>query len=220
MFEVRFKRVWGIALLSAMAGVAAGQESETVYKCTHSDGRIVYSDAPCTGKMEKQTVTAPEAGRGGEAAREGINRLAREYDERREAEQQAREEAERRALERRLSNPEVVVVAPWRDQPRSYPYYPRGQRHLPPYDRYRDPPHGGMHLNDDGLSLWFGSGRHGWQPQPPYQPRHDPRERKHHDGRDINKREQSPRRPGIADRNPLWDSGMSGRYPGGLPGAE
>ncbi|WP_410474628.1 DUF4124 domain-containing protein [Guyparkeria sp. TX1] len=183
---------------------AIAQESETVYKCIHSDGRIVYSDEPCNGKMEIQTITAPEAGSGGEAAREGIKRIAEEYDERVEAEQRAREEAERRALEQRLSNPEVVVVAPWRDEPRYTPYYPRGE-HLPPYDRYRDPAHGGMRLDDDGFSLWFDSGQPFPNHRPP--PYHRPR-----DG------DRPPRDPYSSDGQPIKEPGYSGRYPGGFPG--
>jgi hypothetical protein len=191
-------------ILMTPAGLVVAQESETVYKCIRSDGRIIYSDQPCTGKMETQTITAPPAGSGGEAAREGINRLAREYDERLEAEQRAREEAERRALERRLSNPEVVVVAPWRDEPRYYPYYPRGG-YVPPYDRYRDPAHGGMRLDDDGFSLWFDSGR----PFPNYRPPpyHRPPRGDH-----------PPRDPYSSDGRPIKEPGYSGRYPGGFPG--
>ncbi|MFN2382104.1 MAG: DUF4124 domain-containing protein, partial [Guyparkeria sp.] len=85
MIEARHNRGWLAALLSlavgtaGATGAAGAQESETVYKCTHSDGRIVYSDEPCSGKMEVQTITAPPAGSGGEAAREGIDRIAREY---------------------------------------------------------------------------------------------------------------------------------------------
>ena len=190
--------------LGAIVSIASAQESATVYKCIHSDGRIIYSDQPCSGKMETQTITAPPAGSGGEAAREGINRLAREYDERLEAEQRAREEAERRALERRLSNPEVVVVAPWRDEPRYLPYYPRGG-YVPPYDRYRDPAHGGMRLDNDGFSLWFDSGRPFPNHRPP--PYHRPPHGDH-----------PPRDPYSSDGRPIKEPGYSGRYPGGFPG--
>ncbi|KTG16858.1 hypothetical protein AUR63_02040 [Guyparkeria sp. XI15] len=187
-----------------MAGFASAQESETVYKCTHSDGRIVFSDEPCTGKMEVQTITAPEAGSGGEAARAGIDRLAREYKQRREAEREAaekaREEARRRAFEERLANPEVTVITPWRDGG-YYPRYP-----VAPYDHYRDRAQGGLRLNDDGLSLWFG-------PRRPL-PRHHP---PHRSPRVIDP-DYPPRDPYSADGNPIKEPGYSGRYPGGFPG--
>ena len=191
-----------LVALAAISVSAWAQETETVYKCIHSDGRIVYSDQPCNGQMEVQTITAPEAGSGGEAARKGIDQLAREYDERREAERKAREEAERRALERRLANPEVVVVAPWRNDSWRYPYgYP-----ITHYDRYRDQSQGGLWLDDDGLSLWFGSHR-------PL-PRHHDRDKRHRppDG-------ERPRRdPYSVDGKPIKEPGYSGRYPGGFPG--
>lgn len=192
--------------LAAVASLASAQETETVYKCIHSDGRIVYSDEPCNGQMEVQTITAPEAGTGGEAAREGIDRLAREYDERREAEraaaERAREEARRRAFEERLANPEVTVITPWRNGG-YYPRYP-----IAPYDhyRYRDRTKGGLRLNDDGLSLWFG------QHYP--LPRHD---RPHRPPRAFD-RDHPPRDPYSVDGRPIKEPGYSGRYPGGFPG--
>ena len=191
-----------LVALAVMSVSAWAQETETVYKCIHSDGRIVYSDQPCSGQMEVQTITAPEPGTGGEAARKGIDQLAREYDERREAERKAREEAERRALERRLANPEVVVVAPWRNESWHYPYgYP-----ITHYDRYRDQSQGGLWLDDDGLSLWFGSHR-------PL-PRHHDRDKRHRrpDG------DRPPRDPYSVDGKPIKEPGYSGRYPGGFPG--
>ncbi|QGT77560.1 DUF4124 domain-containing protein [Guyparkeria halophila] len=216
MRETMHKRRLAVTFGAIAALVASvpsvGQEGETVYKCIHSDGRIVYSDQPCTGsatggmdgQMEVQTITAPPPGSGGEAAREGIKRIAEEYDQRQEAERKAREEADRRALERRLSNPEVVVVAPWRDEPRYIPYYPQG-KHLLPYDRYRDPAHGGMRLDDNGFSLWYDSGypfpHH--RPPPPHRPPHDDR---------------PPRDPYSSDGRPIKEPGYSGRYPGGFPG--
>jgi len=190
------------AVLAATAGLASAAETETVYKCIYSDGRIVYSDQPCNGQMEVQTITATEPGSGGEAALEGIRDLAREYDERREAERKAREEAERRALEQRLSNPDVVVVAPWRNDSWHYPYgYP-----VTPYDRYRSPAHGGLWLDDDGLSLWFGT-RHPL-------PRHRDHDQRHRppDG------EHPPRDPYSVTGEPIKEPGYSGRYPGGFPG--
>lgn len=191
-----------LAALTAVVGLAFAQETETVYKCIYSDGRLVYSDRPCNGQMEVQTITAPDPGSGGEAAREGINQLAREYDERREAERKAQEEADRRALERRLANPEVVVVAPWRNDSWHYPYgYP-----VTPYDRYRDRSQGGLWLDDDGLSLWFGTHR-------PL-PRHHDRDRRHRppDG------DRPQRDPYSVDGKPIKEPGYSGRYPGGFPG--
>ena len=200
-----FSRSLGVMAAVAMAAGAtlvSAQETETVYKCIHSDGRIIYSDQPCNGQMEVQTITAPEAGSGGEAAREGIDQLAREYDERREAERKAREEAERRELERRLANPEVVVVAPWRNESWHYPYgYP-----ITPYDRYRDRSGGGLWLDDDGLSLWFGTHR----PLPRHHDHHKP-----HPPRDD---DRPPRDPYSVDGKPIKEPGYSGRYPGGFPG--
>ena len=198
-----------VALIAVSASISA-QETETVYKCIHSDGRIVYSDQPCTGQMERQTITAPEPGSGGEAAREGIRQLAQEYDDRREAEreaaakarEEAREEAWRDALARRLANPEVTVVTPWRDGRQHYPHgYP-----VTPYDHYSDRRHGGLRLNDDGLSLWFG-------PRYPL-PRHFP---PHRAPRVIDK-DQSSGDPYSVDGSPIKEPGYSGRYPGGFPG--
>lgn len=193
------------ALTTAAAGAVSAQETETVYKCIHSDGRIVFSDEPCNGEMEVQTVTAPEPGTGGEAARKGIEEMAREYEARREAEREAaeraREEERRRALEQRLVNPEVTVITPWRDGG----YYPHGYP-LAPYDRYRDRSHGGLQLNDDGLSLWFGQRyplpRH-------YSPHHPPR---------VGDKGHPPRDPYSVDGQPIKEPGYSGRYPGGFPG--
>ena len=197
-------RMMAAAAIAAMAGLVSAQETETVYKCIHSDGRIVFSDEPCTGEMEVQTITAPEAGTGGEAAREGIDRLAREYDERREAEREAaekaREEARRRAFEERLANPEVTVITPWRDGG-YYPRYP-----ITPYDHYRDRTEGGLRLNDDGLSLWFGPHR----PLPRHYPPHRaPR---------VVDPDYPPRDPYSVDGSPIKEPGYSGRYPGGFPG--
>ena len=195
-------RVMAAVAMAAGATFVSAQETETVYKCIHSDGRIIYSDQPCNGQMEVQTITAPEAGSGGEAAREGIDQLAREYDQRREAERKAREEAERRELERRLANPEVVVVAPWRNETWRYPYgYP-----ITPYDRYRDRSGGGLWLDDDGLSLWFGTHR-------PL-PRHHDRDKPHHPPHD----DRPPRDPYSVTGEPIKEPGYSGRYPGGFPG--
>ncbi len=191
-----------VAVLNGATSLVWAQETETVYKCIYSDGRIVFSDEPCAnGKMEVQTITAPEAGTGGEAAREGIERLAREYDERREAERMAaRQEAERRALEERLSNPDIVVVTPWDADNRSR-YLPRYPPYL--YDRYRDSRHGGLQLDQDGLSLWFGNKR-------PRRPYHD-RPRPPDDSK-------SDRDPYSVDGQPIKEPGYSGRYPGGFPG--
>ncbi|MDG4868098.1 DUF4124 domain-containing protein [Guyparkeria sp. 1SP6A2] len=195
------RHVWPVlALAVVLNGVSSlvwAQETETVYKCIYSDGRIVFSDQPCAnGKMEVQTITAPGAGTGGEAAREGIERLAREYDERREAER----EAERRALEKRLSNPDIVVVTPW-DSDNDSRYLPRYYPYL--YDRYRDPRHGGLKLDQDGFSLWFGNTR-------PHRPRHD-RSRSPDDSK-------TERAPFSSDGQPIKEPGYSGRYPGGFPG--
>lgn len=215
MRETRHKRRLAVTLgaLAALVASAAsvGQEGETVYKCIHSDGRIVYSGQPCAssaadgrdGRMEVQTITAPPPGRGGEAAREGIKRIADEYDRRREAERQAREEAERRALERRLSDPEVVVVAPWGGQRGDIPYYP-WVTYSGPYDRYRDPAHGGRHPDGDGFSFRHDSGH----PHPDHRP---PRHRPSRDDR-------PPRDPYSTDGRPIREPGYSGRYPGGFPG--
>lgn len=196
--------LFALVTLVAMASVVSAQETETIYKCIQPDGRIVYSDQPCNsqnnGQMEVQTITAPAAGKGGEAALEGIDRLAREYDERREAERKAREEAKRRALEQRRTSPEVVVVTPWQSSGEGYPYgYP-----VAPYDRYRNPSYGGgLRLNDDGLSLWFGS-RHPlprYHHRPPYPGSSRP-----------------PRDPYSVDGRPIKEPGYSGQYPGGFPG--
>ena len=190
-------------MLACLSSWAFAAEQATVYKCIHSDGRIVFSDEPCNGEMEVQTITAPEAGTGGEAARAGIDQLAREYDERKEAEREAaeaREEARRRAFEDRLANPDVTVITPWRDGG-YYPRYP-----ITPYDRYRDRPHGGLQLNDDGLSLWFG------QHYP--LPRH---ERPHRPPPAFDKAHR-PRDPYSVDGRPIKEPGYSGRYPGGFPG--
>lgn len=195
-----------LVTLAAVTGAVSAQETETVYKCTLPDGRIVYSDQPCNsqdnGQMEVQTITAPAAGRGGEAALEGIDRLAREYDERREAERRAREEAERRALEQRRTSPEVVVVTPWQSSGGGYPYgYP-----VAPYDRYRNPSYGGgLRLNDDGLSLWFGNRR----PLPRYHQNHRP---------PYPGSSRPPRDPYSVDGRPIKEPGYSGQYPGGFPG--
>ncbi|MBN2872217.1 MAG: DUF4124 domain-containing protein [Halothiobacillaceae bacterium] len=195
-------------LLAGTPATGIAAERATVYKCTHSDGRVVYSDAPCNGNMEVQTITAPEAGRGGEAAREGIDRLAREYDQRREAERQAerkaaeraRDQARRDALDDRLANPDITVVTPWSGSS-AYPHYP-----LVPYERYRSRTGGGARLNDDGLSLWFGE----HYPTPRHDRGHR-RQRKDGDHR-------PPRHPYSVDGQPIKEPGYSGRYPGGFPG--
>lgn len=191
-----------LTTLSGAADLACGQEPETVYKCIFSDGRIVFSDQPCAnGKMEVQTITAPEIGTGGEAAREGIDRLAREYDERREAEREAaRQEAKKQALEERLSKPDIMVVSPW-DGGNDSPYLPRYHPYL--YDRYRNSSHGGLLLGEDGLSLWFGNGR----PRPPHRGRLQPPDDSKPD-----------RHPYSVDGQPIKEPGYSGRYPGGFPG--
>ncbi len=213
MRETRLRRRLAATLLSiaaSLGGSAVAQEGETVYKCTHSDGRIVYSDRPCADampdRMEIETIIAPPPGSGGEAARQGIKRLADEYDARQKAEKKAREEARRRELERRLSNPDVLVVTPWGDEHRHYSYTPG--RDLSPYDRYRDPGHGGMRLDDDGFSFWYDSGRH-----PPHRPpRHDHPPHRSPEG-------DRPRRdPYSSDGRPIKEPGYSGRYPGGFPG--
>ncbi|MFP4252381.1 MAG: DUF4124 domain-containing protein [Guyparkeria sp.] len=221
MRETMRKRLLTLTLCASAGlvanGPAVGQEGETVYKCIHSDGRIVYSDQPCTGAtteglngtMEIQTITAPPPGRGGEAAREGIRQIAEEYDERQEAERKARQEAERRELERRLSNPEVVVIAPWHNGPGHYrDGYPRGDHRSPLYDRYRDPAHGGMRLDDEGFSFWYDSGRR--FPHRPPDHKHPP-----HRPPDGDRRHRDPY---SSDGRPIEEPGYSGRYPGGFPG--
>lgn len=203
-----------LVTLTVVAGSASAQQSETVYKCIHPDGRIVYSDRPCIGlehgqghgEMEEQTIIAPAPGTGGEAAREGTERLAREYDARREAEEKARREARQRASAQPPVYPEDAARPTGQNQARGYPYlYPHGYP-AAPYDQYRRRSYGGgLRLGNHGLSLWFGHRR--------------PLPRHHHHHRPPFPGHGRPSRdPYSADGRPIREPGYSGRYPGGFPG--
>ncbi len=51
-----------IALLAAMAASAGMASADTMYKCTDPNGKISYSDQPCSGKGKTSTlnVIAPQ----------------------------------------------------------------------------------------------------------------------------------------------------------------
>ncbi|MFW5954301.1 MAG: DUF4124 domain-containing protein [Guyparkeria sp.] len=181
-----------LVLAAVWLVVPATASETTVYKCLQPDGSVVFSDQPCEGEMEVEVIDAPAAGTGGEAAREGIARLAREYDERKEAERLA---AEKRAAEA----PPPVVFAPPEGAAGSH-YYPYHSRSL--YDRYREPG-GGLYIDEDEFSLWYGD-------RPPhYRPPHRPH---------PPKRPDDNRDPYSATGEPIKEPGYSGRYPGGFPG--
>ncbi len=186
--------VLGLATLWPVAATTASET--TVYRCLQPDGSVVFSDQPCEGEMEVQVIEAPPAGTGGEAAREGIARLAREYDERKEAERRA---AEKRAAE---ATPPVVINVP--EPAGSSHYYPYYSGSL--YDRYREPG-GGLFLDKDGFSLWYGDRPPRYR-LPGHDHRRPPPPRRPDDGRD----------PYSATGEPIKEPGYSGRYPGGFPG--
>jgi len=185
-------------LLTLSPGLFAAET--TVYRCTQPDGAVVFSDEPCDGEMETQVIRSADPGTGGEAAREGIAELAREYDERKAAEQEAAAE-QRRATEAARAQTPVVVVRPSEGET-SGGYYPRYGYPGTLYDRYRDPG-GGFHADEDGFSFWYGDRpeRH-----PDHRPPHPPH--KPDDGSD----------PYSATGEPIKEPGYSGRYPGGFPG--
>lgn len=186
-----------LAILLPQSALAA---ETTVYRCTQPDGSVVFSDQPCNGDMETQVIQSADPGAGGEEAREGIARLAREYDERKAAERAAEEN--RRAAEARSRTP--VVIQP-SEGGSSAGYYPGYGYPGTLYDRYREPG-GGLHIDQDGFSFWYGN--------------RPPRDRDHHRPR----RPHPPYAPG--DRpdpysttgEPIKEPGYSGRYPGGFPG--
>ncbi|MFO7582433.1 DUF4124 domain-containing protein [Guyparkeria sp.] len=177
-----------LGLAAAWLALPATASETTVYKCLQPDGSVVFSDQPCEGEMEIQVIDAPAAGTGGEAAREGIARLAREYDERKEAERLA---AEKRAAE--AAPPVVINVPESADSSHYYPYY-RGSL----YDRYREPG-GGLRIDEDGFSFWYGDRPPHYRPRPPRRP-------------------DDTRDPYSATGEPIKEPGYSGRYPGGFPG--
>jgi len=183
--------------LLALLPQGAHASETTVYRCTQPDGSVVFSDEPCEGEMKTQVIRSADSGSGGEAAREGIAELAREYDERKASEE------ERRAAEAARKQPSVVVVPPSEGET-SGGYYPQYGYPGTLYDRYRyRDPGGGLYVDEDGFSFWYGDRprRHPdhHRPNPPHKP---------DDGSD----------PYSVTGEPIKEPGYSGRYPGGFPG--
>jgi hypothetical protein len=190
--------LWAGCLVALLPSGLFAAET-TVYRCTRADGSVVFSDRPCDGEMKRQVIRSADPGAGGERAREGIKRLAREYEERKAAERAA-DERRRAAEAARQQAPVVVVQPPAGGTVGSrYPYtgYPGTL-----YDRYRDPG-GGFYADEDGFSFWYGD--------------RPPRHRDHRHPHPPHKRGERPD-PYSVTGEPIKEPGYSGRYPGGFPG--
>jgi len=55
-------KILPIAILAATAATANSAGADTMYKCTDPNGKVAYSDQPCTGKSKAATlnVIAPQ----------------------------------------------------------------------------------------------------------------------------------------------------------------
>jgi len=188
--------------LLALLPTSAIAAETTVYRCTQPDGSVVFSDEPCEGEMQTQVIRSADPGSGGEAARQGIAELARDYDARKAAEEKAAEE--RRATEAARSQAPVVMVRPSESETTGG-YYPQYGYPGTFYDRYRDPG-GGLYADEDSFSFWYDDrpppDRDHRPPRPPHPP-HKPGDRPD---------------PYSTTGKPIKEPGYSGRYPGGFPG--
>lgn len=179
-------RAFLLALIVHMPVVWA--EQAMVYQCKDKSGAVIFSGTPCGPDAKALVIEAPNAGTGGAAARQGIDDLAKQYDQRqaqarKEAADLARAEAKARAAEqaRGAQVPPAIQNA----------YYYGG---YPIPGRYYDRGSSGFDRSIGRKWRWSVGGHIG----------DGDRDRPHD-------RSSPPYRP---PESP----GISGRFPGGIPG--
>jgi len=121
-------RVAGILALAAGAFAASPAAAEEVFRCTSSDGRVTYQQAPCPKTDEERRIDATPANpdydpaqrervlkQGEEAGRRLEERAAREREEARLREETRQREAqrEREAQEREAARETPAYVYGW-----------------------------------------------------------------------------------------------------------
>lgn len=69
-------KILPIALLAATTTIASSANADTMYKCTDQNGKVSYSDQPCTGKSKAATLTviAPQHKAGAEDEWDSLQR--------------------------------------------------------------------------------------------------------------------------------------------------
>lgn len=184
-------RGWAFVCLAHLP--AAWAEQATIYQCQDKKGAVVFSGTPCGPDAKARVIEAPNAGTGGAAARQGIDALAKQYDQRqalarKEAAETARAEAQAQAAERARA----ALMSPPTIQ---NDYYYGG---FPPPGGYWGAITSGFGGSINSRGQWSVGGYVGDEP------------RRRHRSYDHD-RTSAPYRP---PESP----GISGRFPGGIPG--
>lgn len=197
-----FRAVMAYGALPLLVVFVAGAHAEqaTIYQCKDKNGTVIFSGTPCSPDAQPRVIEAPNAGTGGASARQGIDDLAKQYDARqaqarKEAAETARAEREARAAEAaqadRASPPPVIQ--------NDY-YYGSGYGGYPFPGGYPGVARGGLGGSIDSRGQWSVGGYWG-----------DGFPRGAHD-RDHDRRSPAP------PYRPPESPGISGRFPGGIPG--
>ncbi|MHB8921182.1 MAG: DUF4124 domain-containing protein [Halothiobacillus sp.] len=77
-------RLAGVCLCVGVFSRVVLAEAATVYQCKDKNGLVIFSGSPCGADAKTRVIDAPNAGTGGD--NQGINSLAKQYDQRRERE--------------------------------------------------------------------------------------------------------------------------------------
>jgi hypothetical protein len=169
-------------------------DQATIYQCKDKNGAVIFSGTPCGPNAKARVIDAPNAGTGGTSARQGIDELAKQYDKRQEqasknAAEVARAEAEARAAEQARAAQQTVPPPPLIENGYAYGGYPLPGGYYGPGSAQF-----GGSINSRGE--WSIGGRVGGY-------------------------ERDRRRPHLHSPSPYKppeSPGISGRFPGGLPG--
>lgn len=181
-----------VLTLGCLAVPLVQADQATIFQCKDKNGAVIFSGTPCGPDAKTRTIEAPSAGTGGAAARQGIDDLAKQYDHRQaQARQEAAEAARAEAAARARAE-----AAPPPPPPIHQEYYYGG--YLPPGGYYRSES-GGIGGSINSRGEWSIRGYAGDR-----------------DG-DRGRSHRHPPPPTLPSQLPA-SPGISGRFPGGLPG--
>lgn len=197
----RFEWARGLLVAAVVHVPVVWADQATVYQCKDKNGAVIFSGTPCGPNAKARVIDAPNAGTGGTSARQGIDELAKQYDKRQEqasknAAAVARADAEARAAEQARAAQQAAPSPPSIVNGYIYGGYP-----LP----------GGYGYSGSGGAQFGGSinSRGQWSIGGSVGD---------HDRGAYRDRRDYPRPPPPPPYKPPESPGISGKFPGGIPG--
>lgn len=174
MYRSKSRQAWGLGIVLGMASMAGQAEQATVYQCKDKNGVTEFSGTPCKNNPQEKVIEAPNPGTGSD--KQGINSLAKQYDQRQAEDRKAAAKAAERAAKqpkhsehKTVIENKVIETSPYYD-----PYGNRYPGYRPPHYRPQPPapPVQQYEYKNPGISGQFPGGAPGssgtnWKPVPP-----------------------------------------------------